>query len=340
MSSIAKRDGSWRAQVYVNGVRKSSSFATKAQAVAWAAEMETTLRTQKHTGVVAGKTFDDACRRYEIEVSRHKRGHRWEALRLSALVDFNLDGRRLGDVPLTEMTSDLIGRWRDVRMQGTADAAPVSGSTINRILNLWSHVLTTAAREWKWIAESPTKDVRRPKESAHRDRRPTADEIERICLYCNFNDEPITTKMQAVAVCYLFAIETAMRQGEICGLLPSHITGSVAHLPMTKNGSKRDVPLSKRALELISYLPVQNKEAPETPIFMLTADSLSTLFRKVCAACCIDDLTFHDSRHEAITRLAKKLNVLDLARMVGHKDLRMLQVYYNESAADMAARLD
>lgn len=340
MASYTKTAGGWRVQISIKGQRDSATWPTKAQATAWAAARETELRSQVATGVVAGKTFEDACRRYEIEVSRHKRGHRWEALRLAALVDFVMDGKRLGDMPLTDMTSDLIGRWRDMRLQGSAEAAPVTGSTINRILNLWSHVLTTAAREWKWIVSSPTKDVRRPKESPHRDRRPTADELERLCLYCNFNNEPISMKMQAVAVCYLFAIETAMRQGELCGLLPSHISGSVAHLPMTKNGSKRDVPLSRRALELISFLPVQKDGEPESPIFMLTAASLSTLFRKACAACCIDDLTFHDSRHEAITRLAKKLNVLDLARMVGHKDLRMLQVYYNESAADMAARLD
>jgi len=54
----------------------------------------------------------------------------------------------------------------------------------------------------------------------------------------------------------------------------------------------------------------------------------------------IDDGTFHDTRHLAITHLAKKLNVLDLARMVGHKDLRQLQLYYNESAETMATRLD
>ena len=49
---------------------------------------------------------------------------------------------------------------------------------------------------------------------------------------------------------------------------------------------------------------------------------------------------FHDSRHEAITRLAKKLNVLDLARMTGIRDLKILNVYYNETAESMAARLD
>ncbi len=51
------------------------------------------------------------------------------------------------------------------------------------------------------------------------------------------------------------------------------------------------------------------------------------------------DLHFHDLRHLAITRLAKKLPILDLARMVGHKDLRMLQIYYNESAEAIAQML-
>ncbi|MEB0138825.1 MULTISPECIES: site-specific integrase [unclassified Undibacterium] len=340
MASITKTTRGWRVQLSIKGVRESITCATKAQALAWAAERETALRNQVVSGIVAGKTFEQACRRYEQEVSIHKRGHRWEALRLAALCDFQVDGVRLGSVPLTQMHAELIGRWRDLRLKGTPTVPPVSGATINRILNLWSHVLSTAATEWKWLAVSPTAAVRRPQAAAHRDRRPTQDEIDRINVYCGFYDEPITSKMQAVAFCYLFAIETAMRQGELCGLYPSHINGAVAHLPMTKNGSKRDVPLSKRALELISFLPAQPANEPPSPIFMLSAASLSTLFRKVCAACCIEDLTFHDSRHEAITRLAKKLTVLDLARMVGHKDLRMLQIYYNETAAEMATRLD
>jgi integrase len=54
----------------------------------------------------------------------------------------------------------------------------------------------------------------------------------------------------------------------------------------------------------------------------------------------VEGLTFHDSRHLAITRQSKKLDILALARMVGHRDLRHLQVYYNESAASIATRLD
>jgi integrase len=130
-----------------------------------------------------------------------------------------------------------------------------------------------------------------------------------------------------------------MRAGEICALIPEWVEGSVAHLPadIIKNGFKRDVPLSKRALELLSYLP---KPDEGKPLFGLSLKSLDALFRKVKDRCAIVDLTFHDTRHEAITRLAKKLNVLELARMVGHSDLRMLQVYYNETAAEIATCLD
>lgn len=166
------------------------------------------------------------------------------------------------------------------------------------------------------------------------------DEIERICFALGFDQtetELATTGYQRVAVAFLFAIETAMRAGEICGLVASDIVGRTATLRQTKNRTKRGVPLSRRAAEILRLLP----EVPDQePLFGMTARSLDALFRKAKKRAMIDDCTFHDTRHLAITRLAKKLNVLDLARMVGHEDLRQLQVYYNESAETMASRLD
>ena len=64
------------------------------------------------------------------------------------------------------------------------------------------------------------------------------------------------------------------------------------------------------------------------------------MFRKVRDDVAIVGLTFHDTRHEAITRLARKVDVLDLARITGHKDPRSLMVYYNATASEMALRLD
>lgn len=329
MASFTKSGTTWRAQIYVKGVRESATFATKAKAQAWAAQRETELRSQKETGILAGKTCGDAFDRYLKEVSPHKRGHRWESLRLKAMAESDIGRVKFKSIKLSDLTADTIGQWRDARL------TEVAGSTINRDLNLLSHVLNTARKEWGWIAHSPTKDVRRPKNPAPRDRRITQDEIDRLCVSFGFDGSAVATKNQAVAVAFLFAIETAMRAGEICALRPEWIDGRVVHLPgsAVKNGVKRDVPLSKRAVELLELLP-QDK------LFDIKSSSLDALFRAGRDRANIEGLTFHDTRHEAITRLSKKLGVLELARAVGHRDLKMLQVYYNESAADIAARLD
>ena len=334
----------WRVQVAIQGSRESNSFSTKAEAVAWAAERETEIRRGQNLNAPPRKTFEQASTRYVDEVSIHKKGHRWEKIRLGAMcehaitnLELKIKDAKLGDMYLDEITPAVLGAYRDSRMSGLKK---VTGATVNREFNLLSHVFNTARREWKWIAASPTTDVRRPKAAAARDRIPTEDEIARIETALGFDGDPISTKSQAVAVAHRFAIETAMRAGEICALKKDWVVGCVAHLPadITKNGMKRDVPLSKRAIELLDLLPTPEK--PAAPLFGITTASLDALFRKARERACVEGLTFHDSRHAAITRLAKKLNVLDLARMVGHKDLRMLQVYYNESAADMAPRLD
>jgi hypothetical protein len=50
-------------------------------------------------------------------------------------------------------------------------------------------------------------------------------------------------------------------------------------------------------------------------------------------------LTFHHTRHEAITRLAKHYSVLNLARIVGHRDIKQLMTYYNRTASDIAKEM-
>ncbi|MDR2015430.1 MAG: site-specific integrase [Azoarcus sp.] len=137
-----------------------------------------------------------------------------------------------------------------------------------------------------------------------------------------------------VGVAFLFAIETGMRAGEICSLSWGAVRGNVAYLPMTKNGFPRSVPLSVEALRLLGQLPKVDDAA-----FGLTPCQIDAIFRKIRVRALISDLHFHDTRHEAITRLARKLDVMDLARMVGTRDLRILMVYYNATPAEIAERL-
>lgn len=332
MASLKKTGGGWQAQIAIKGTREARTFSTKAEANAWAAERETEIRRQVATGIDARKTVGDAFQRYGKEVSIRKKKPRWEQVRLAALGEAQIDHRQLKDVPLNELTSDMLGRWRDMRL----NVDKVLGSTINRDFALISNVFAVAVKEWKWMGKSPTTDVRRPKDPPPRDRRINDDEIERITLASGFCEMVALQVKQRVGVAFLFAIETAMRAGEICGLQDHLVTGSVARLLDTKNGTARDVPMSKRARELLGFLPPVEKGQP---IFALTPSQLDANFRKLREAACIEGLTFHDTRHEAITRLAKKLNVLELARMVGHRDLKMLQIYYNETAENLAARL-
>ncbi|WP_249173503.1 site-specific integrase [Burkholderia dolosa] len=158
------------------------------------------------------------------------------------------------------------------------------------------------------------------------------------------DDGPVETTQQYTAVAFLFAIETGMRQGEIIGTTwPNvHVDKRYVHVPTSKNGDARDVPLSKRAIELLGRLP---KIEGETRCFPVAQGSVDALWRKVRRRVAkkhpeMADLNFHDSRHEATTRLSRKLSVLALAKMIGHRDIQSLMIYYDETAAELAARLD
>lgn len=107
-----------------------------------------------------------------------------------------IGGRKIRDIKLANVTPELLGAWRDQRMTGESK---VSGATMNRELNRPSHAFTTARKEWKWLADSPRSDVRRPKAAASRERIPTEDEIERLCNALGFAGKPVMTKSQAVA---------------------------------------------------------------------------------------------------------------------------------------------
>lgn len=327
MASFVKQGSKWRAQIYVSGIRKAKSFPTKAQAKSWATEIEFML-SQQSNGVSHSHTLRDIFERYSEEISSTKKGEKWEIIRLNAYGKFSL-----ADIRLVDLKREHLEDWIQLRLK------TVKPSSVNRDLNLISHCLTQA-RRWRLMTHKPMDDLKRPKNPPHRDRRISPDEEATIIFTLNYEaGNPVTQQQQRVAVAFLLAIETAMRQGEITGLTAEHVNleSRVAHLPMTKNGMSRDVPLSTKAVSLLRSLEPWSEDKS---LFGISSDTVSTLFRRAVLKAGIDDLTFHDSRHEAITRLARKLDVLDLARMVGHRDIKQLMTYYNRSAKDMAQQLD
>jgi len=148
--------------------------------------------------------------------------------------------------------------------------------------------------------------------------------------------------MQEIAYALLIALETAMRQGEILQLTLDNIYLSKRYVQLlkTKNGSARKIPLSRHAMQLLDLLKQSARRHKRLTLFNIKSAYADVLFRRVRDKLKIEDMHFHDTRHEAITRLARKLDVLDLARMTGHRDLRSLMVYYNATADELASRLD
>ena len=328
MGSIRKKNKSYEASVFKLGIRKSRTCRTKAEANMWIAETEKEILSGKFN-TIPDKTFGDLMDKYGKQVSPTKRGGSFELKRISKLAE-----DEISKVKLSELNQTHFSAWRDRRLQS------VKAGTVLRDWNLITHALNTAKNEWKWLLENPIKGVKRPKEPPHRERRIEQDEIDRLLFALGYeyseNPETISSRVGAALI---FAIETAMRAGEIASLSWSNvdIEKRVAHLPMTKNGFARDVPLSTEAIRIIEQLRSVNESSES--VFNLRTSQIDALFRKAKGRAMIDDLHFHDSRAEAITRLSKKVDILTLARISGHRDLRQLQIYYRESMSDIAKRI-
>lgn len=113
----------------------------------------------------------------------------------------------------------------------------------------------------------------------------------------------------------------------------------VAHLPLTKNGDSRDIPLSRRAVATLKGLLAAKGRDPER-VFPVTGNSIRLAFEHLRVRARMDDFRFHDLRHEGVSRLFEKgLNIAEVSTISGHKELRMLQRYTHLRAVDLVARL-
>lgn len=307
----------WRAEVEKAGQRKTKVFDLRADAVAWATKLEVEIDMQARVGLATDiRTLHELLDRYGKVECPKRSGADTELKRIELLK------RQLADVPLREVTPTLIAEWRDRRMK------IIKPGTMRREMTLLRSVLEVARREWRLFLVNPISDVRKPPAPAPRTRLITQEEIDAVVAALNYHEElPVVQDQQQTAVMFLIAIETGMRADEV---LRARVEGRVAKLDRTKNGDARDVPLSTRALELFAKVPGG---------FTVTHATRDASFRKARVRAGLSGFTFHDSRAVALTRLSKKLNVMELARVIGHRDPRSLMIYYRESAESLASKL-
>lgn len=324
MAHYRKRGRVWSVELYRHGVREHGTFRTKAEAVGWAH-----LRESELIGAtLPNKTLDDALARFLSEKAPSLASPRWAETKIR-----NLRAYPIARKPLSILSAPDIAQWRDERLGGPRlkGKGSVMPSTVNRELGLLRSVLEAARLDWGWIKLNPMADVKRPKDPPSRKRRISDTEVEAVCSWLGYAGGKPANLSQRVAMAFLFALETGMRGGEIVALRWQHVKAKSVHLPKTKNGEARDVGLSMRARELLALL-----DGGDDPVFGLTDARKDALFRKGRT---IPSLHFHDSRAEAIWRLSKKLDVLELARMVGHRNIGSLLKYYNASADELADKL-
>jgi len=306
MPSFERRNGKVRVRLYRHGKRYTETFSTKKAAERWVLQVKAQLDGRGDPS----KTLLDAYRRYAAEVSPTKKGKRWEIVRLRLFERITPCSRKL-----SSLTPADIARWRDERLKA------VSGSSVAREMNLLRSVLNVARLEWGWMGHDPMDGVRRPPRPPGRARGVT--ELEALQVAAG----PVGTKSWLAVLAFEFAIETGMRRGELLSF--ERVNAKTARLPATKNGSVRVVPLSPRAREILDTVGR----------FDISAAALTEWFGRVRDKAGIKGLHFHDARGEAIRRLSKKLDVFELARVTGHRDLKSLMEYYDTTPEELADRL-
>nr|WP_145549826.1 site-specific integrase [Variovorax boronicumulans] len=374
MATFRKRGPyQWEAQVRRRGYpSQSKTFETKAEAEAWASMIESEMARGVWVSRVEAEatTLREAMDRYECEVVPAKKGAAQEesVLRICKATDL---ARR----PLASIRSVDIAKLRDVWLK---DCKP---ATVLRRLAVLSHIFSIARKEWGMESLSnPVELVRKPQPNNARTRRvidasqtDASDDSDRGTLEGELELLVSSSGSELLPSIVILAVETAMRRGEIISLCWEHVDlkRRVAHLPATKNGAARDVPLSTRAAEVLQTLKdarEENQHAEEdekqpssqvsdSRVFAMRTDAVTRAFVRAvsrarmryvseCKAIkkqpdekLLVNLRFHDLRHEATSRLAEIFPLHELTKITGHKDPRMLMRYYHPRAEDLAKRL-
>ncbi|RQT48498.1 tyrosine-type recombinase/integrase [Burkholderia cepacia] len=326
MASIRQRDGKWQVRVRRRGFAdEAKTFSTRADAERWARSVETEMDRGSFVSrsEAEANTLEDIINRYIDDVCPTQRSGADAIIRLRATCR-----NTLAKLSMAALTPKAVAAYRDERLK------QVKPATVIRELAFLSAIINHARREWDINVTNPIALIRKPPTPQGRDRVLSADEETRLLAEL----VPVGRINVWLLPATILSLETGMRRGELVALRWSDVNleAQTAHLPMTKNGTARTVPLSKKAVATLATLP-RSFDGRVIPVKGLM---LHAALRNACARAGIVDFHWHDLRHTAITRMAQKLpNVIELAAVSGHRSLAMLKRYYHPSATDLARKL-
>jgi integrase len=332
-----REGGRWRAKIRLAGhPSESDTFPTKAKAIAWATNREEEIRDGA-AGRPLRKTLGQAVDKFIADVCPGHRSGTKEEARLRALI--RETSPSIATLPAGKMLHSFtvadITEWRNRRQ------AQVSVGTVLREMTLLQSVFEHARRDWRWTTTNPFKDVRKPSKPQSRRRVISDEERDKLLLVLGYEEGHAPANLtEQIAYMLLVSLETGMRAGELNGLDWGRVNlpGRFVTLEKTKNGDSRDVPLSKRAVELLERM----KGLDKARVFTIEPGTRDALFRSAKTRAGLAAVNFHDARHTAATRIGKagKLSLLEFTSMFGWRDPRMAMVYFNPTASDLASKLD
>ncbi len=334
MATIRKRgDRQWEVRVRKRGYPiQSKTLETKARAEAWAREIESEMDRGAFVSRIEAEstTLREALQRYESEVTATKKGRQSEGSALKAWYQHVIASRTLSRIrgqDLALIRDEWVKRG-------------FKPGTIVRRFAILSHVFTVARQEWGMESlGNPTRDVRMPRVDNARDRRLQGDELARLLAAAKAHGEERARRVGDIGPLITWAIETAMRRGEIAAMRWEHVDRDARTLliPITKNGKPRRIPLSSRAVAALDGRPRRS----DNLVWGSSVSGITAIFKKVCAAAGVKGLRFHDLRHEATSRLFEKgLDIMAVASITGHTSLTHLKRYTHLRPEDLAPRLD
>ena len=323
MATIRQRQNRWQVIVKQKGYpNQSKTFDLKKDAEKWGRHQERLMDAGQwiDRSEADQTTLKTVLERYAREVSCHKGGAAVEAIRINALKRSSL-----AQYVMSSITGQLIAEYRDSRL------LKVSGSTVTRELQILSHVFTVAIREWSFgLHSNPVSLIRKPKVGPPRDRVLTADQRQALITTCNQCQNPWVKPV------VIFALETATRRGEILTLHWGAIDLQRCTAKVTGKTGSRTIPLSQACVNMLKELP-RNMNGI---VFPISIETLKQAYQRAINRAGITNFTFHDLRHDALTRLAKiGLNILELRAISGHTTANMLQRYVSIDPEELAKKI-
>lgn len=308
MATFRKRYDKWQARVQrSDGPHLTKTFTNLIDAQKWARKIEREFDQGYYETVKPYLPLKEALKRYQKEISIHKKRHQIEGYRIDAWISNDLS-----KLSIHQIRTQHLAVWRNNMVN-----KGFQPNTIRLHLAVLSHLFTIAQTEWGFEElKNPVTNLTKPRCAATKNNRISDNEITLLIKNTGSLMLPNIIK---------FALYTAMRRSEIVKLKWNDIDWNKNTILVsdTKNGENRTIPLFNSIQELLQQIP---KVDPR--VFPITEHAVTIAFRRSVIRSNLTNMSFHTLRHEAISRFFEQgLSIPEVAMISGHKSWSMLRRY-------------